>query len=117
MSGHPPKSGAGGLISGYAAPLIAIGAIASFIGVSIVVGMFSGGLGIFAGLTSAAQANDAIGMIQDLVQLQADLKTPVTFDQAAFRAWYSKKIDPIEIEFRKNAHQVPRYVVTRTQLV
>jgi hypothetical protein len=70
-----------------------------------------------AGLTSAAQANDAIGVIQDLVQLEADLKTPVTFDQAAFRAWYSKKIDPLEIEFRKNAHQVPRYVVTRTQLV
>jgi hypothetical protein len=82
-----------------------------------VVGVYGRMMRDIAGFTSAAQANDGAGAIQYLLQLDADSQEPVTFDQKAFRAWYSKKFDPLEIDFRNHAHNVPRYAVTSTQLV
>jgi hypothetical protein len=68
------------------------------------------------GLTGAAQANDVVGAVVYLQQLIADT-TPLTFDQAGYRAWYSKKMGPIQADFRKHAGRVPRYAPTSTQLV
>lgn len=49
ISAEPATTG--GLIGGYAAPLIAVGAVAGFIGGSIVGGMFLGRTPVMAGLT------------------------------------------------------------------
>ena len=68
------------------------------------------------GLTGAAQANDAVGAIAYLGQLVAD-NTALSFDQAGYRAWYSKKIGTIQADFRKHSGHVPHYAPTSTQLV
>jgi hypothetical protein len=68
------------------------------------------------GLTGAAQANDVVGAIAYLGQLVAD-DTALTFDQAGYRAWYSKKIGTIQADFRKHSGHVPHYAPTSTQLV
>jgi hypothetical protein len=68
------------------------------------------------GLTGAAQANDVAGAIAYLGQLVAD-STALTFDQAGYRAWYSKRIGTIQADFRKHSGHVPRYAPTSTQLV
>jgi hypothetical protein len=82
-----------------------------------IVGVYGNLMRDIAGLAESAQSSDGVGAVQYLRQLDADSRSPVTFDQQAYRAWYSKKIDPLEIDFRKHAHRVPRYVVTSTQLV
>ena len=82
-----------------------------------IVGVYGNLMRDIAGLAASAQSSDGVGAMQYLRQLDADSSSPVTFDQQAYRAWYSKKIDPLEINFRKHAHRVPRYVVTSTQLV
>jgi hypothetical protein len=68
------------------------------------------------GLTGAAQANDVVAAIAYLGQLVAD-STTLTFDQAGYRAWYSKKIGTIQADFRKHSGHVPHYAPTSTQLV
>ena len=68
------------------------------------------------GLTGAAQANDVEGALAYARQVVAD-STPLSFDQAGFRVWYSKKIGTIQADFRKHSGHVPHYAPTSTQLV
>ena len=68
------------------------------------------------GIDETVNAQDFPGFLQYLRDLIRDDQA-LTFDQAAYLAWYSEKFNPILKDFQANAVAVPRYVVTTTKLV